>query len=70
MGREEKKVKELVQDNKRTTPLCKMFKLLIFFFFSRGCEYQKGLSGINRQESFIKLCECTALFRVVFSGDL
>lgn len=31
MGREEKKVKELVQDNKRTTPLCKMFKLLFFF---------------------------------------
>lgn len=69
MGREEKKVKELVQDNKRTTPLCKMFKLL-FFFFSRGCEYQKGLSGINRQESFIKLSECTTLFRVVFSGNL
>lgn len=37
MGREEKKVKEFVQDNKRTTPPFKKFKLLNFF--SRGCEY-------------------------------
>lgn len=36
MDREAKRVKELVQDNKRTTPPFKKFKLLIFF--SRGCE--------------------------------
>ena len=37
MDREAKKVKELVQDNKRITPPFKKFKLLIFF--SRLCEY-------------------------------
>lgn len=43
MGREEKKVKELVQDNKRTTPLCKMFKLLIVFFSLEDVSIRKVL---------------------------